>query len=227
MVMLGIHLKFLLKSKKGVFIFKIFEKKGCYRIMETKKLIERVLDIQKENLENLKNSDYSDKIIEISEQIIQCLKNGNKILIAGNGGSASDAQHFAGEIVGRFLFDRKALAAVCLNTDTSVLTCVANDYDYDNVFSRQIEGIGCKGDIFIGISTSGNSKNIIKAVEAAKEMDITTISFLGKDGGKLIDISDDALLIPYMETARVQEHHIMSIHLICQIVEERIFHHDK
>ena len=188
-----------------------------------KESINSIIDEQILNLNSLKESDYADKIIEISNQIIECLKNGNKILIAGNGGSASDAQHFAGEIVGRFLVDRSALAAVCLNTDTSVMTCIANDYDYDQIFSRQVEGIGVAGDIFIGISTSGNSKNIINAVEMAKSKNITTISFVGKDGGMLKDISDNILLIPYKSTARVQEHHIMSIHLICELVERCIF----
>lgn len=189
--------------------------------------INSVLVEQQNNLSSLMESDYAEKIVEISEQIIECLKNGNKILIAGNGGSASDAQHFAGEIIGRFLFDRGALAAICLNTDTSVITCVANDYSYDDVFSRQVDGLGKEGDIFIGISTSGNSKNIIKAVEIAKKKKITTISFLGKDGGILKDISDNILLIPYCSTARVQEHHIMSIHLICQIVERSMFKNEK
>ena len=198
----------------------------CYNFLggsKVKKSINCVIDEQILNLKFLKESDYSDRIIEISNQIIECLKSGHKILIAGNGGSASDAQHFAGEIVGRFLFDRDALAAICLNTDTSVMTCIANDYSYDHIFSRQVEGVGDAGDIFIGISTSGNSKNIINAVETAKSKNITTISFLGKDGGILKDISDNVLLIPYKSTARVQEHHIMSIHLICELVERSIF----
>ncbi len=185
--------------------------------------IVKTIDEQIQNLEFLKKYEYVEKIKMISLKIIRCLKNGNKILIAGNGGSASDAQHFAGEIVGRFLFDRPALSAVCLNTDTSVITCIANDYGYDEVFSRQVSGIGNRGDIFIGISTSGNSKNVINAVNVAKEMGIETINFLGKDGGLLKEISDTFLLIPYNSTARVQEHHIMSIHLICKIVEESMF----
>lgn len=182
-------------------------------------LIKNVIEEQRENLKKLLESDYVSKIEEISSEIISTLKNGGKILIAGNGGSASDAQHFAGEIVGRFLLERKAMGCVCLNTDTSVLTCVANDYSFDDVYARQIEGIATDKDLFIGISTSGNSKNIINAVLKAKEMNVKTISFLGKDGGKLREISDDYLLIPYKSTARVQEHHIMSIHLICEIVE--------
>ena len=188
--------------------------------------VNKVLVEQEGNLRSLMESGYSEKIVDISEQIVKCLKNGKKILIAGNGGSASDAQHFAGEIVGRFLFDRDAMAAVCLNTDTSVITCIANDYSYDKIFARQIEGIGQEGDIFIGISTSGNSKNIIEAVNSSKKIGIKTISFLGKDGGLLKEISDDMLLIPYQSTARVQEHHIMSIHLICEIVERSIFKYE-
>lgn len=185
-------------------------------------LINNVIDEQIKNLESLKNSDYGEKIEKIANELIKCLKSGNKILIAGNGGSASDAQHFAGEIVGRFLLERKGYSCVCLNTDTSVITCIANDYSYDDIFSRQIEGIGNRGDIFIGISTSGNSKNIIKAVEKSKEIGIKTIGFIGKDGGKLKDLVDESLIIPYKSTARVQEHHIMSIHLICEIVEKEM-----
>lgn len=195
--------------------------------MKNQEKIKNVILEQERNLKLLLETDYSDTIINISNSIINCLKSGNKILIAGNGGSASDAQHFAGEIVGRFLFDRKALAAVCLNTDTSVMTCIANDYSYDDVFSRQVEGIGNKGDIFIGISTSGNSQNIIKAVEKAKTMGIKTICFTGRDGGILKGLSDSSLIIPYQSTARIQEHHIMSIHLICEIVEEGIFKSEK
>lgn len=195
--------------------------------MKNQEKIKNVILEQERNLKLLLETDYSDTIINISNSIINCLKSGNKILIAGNGGSASDAQHFAGEIVGRFLFDRKALAAVCLNTDTSVMTCIANDYGYDDVFSRQVEGIGDKGDIFIGISTSGNSRNIVKAVEKAKTMGIETICFTGRDGGILKGLSDISLIIPYQSTARIQEHHIMSIHLICEIVEEGIFKSEK
>lgn len=185
-------------------------------------IVEDVIEQQIENLNKLKQSDYSKKIQNISNILIQCLKNGNKILIAGNGGSASDAQHFAGEIVGRFLLERKGLACICLNTDTSVMTCIANDYSYDDIFARQIEGIANKGDVFIGISTSGNSKNIINAVEKSKQVGVKTIGFLGKDGGKLKDLVDENLIIPYKSTARVQEHHIMSIHLICEIVEKEM-----
>lgn len=185
-----------------------------------KKEIQEIINEQIDNLENLKNNDFCEKIEEISQIIINALKNNKKIMIAGNGGSASDAQHFAGEIVGRFLLERKGMAAIALNTDTSVITCIANDYSYDDIFSRQIEGIGQEGDIFIGISTSGNSQNIINGIEMCKNNNIKTITFLGKDGGKLKNISDTYLLLPYKSTARVQEHHIMAIHLICEIVEK-------
>lgn len=184
--------------------------------------IEVIINEQIENLESLKTNDFCEKIEEISLKLINALKNNKKILIAGNGGSASDAQHFAGEIVGRFLLERKGMAAIALNTDTSVLTCIANDYSFDDIYSRQIEGIGQEGDVFIGISTSGNSQNIIKAVEMCKKNNIETITFLGKDGGKLKNISDSYLLLPYKSTARVQEHHIMAIHLICEFVEKAL-----
>lgn len=188
-----------------------------------KEKVYKTIDEQIENLKLLKENDFVDKIEKISKEIIECEKKNKKIMIAGNGGSASDAQHFAGEIIGRFLIDRKAMAAIALNTDTSVLTCVANDYSYDDIFSRQVEGLGQEGDIFIGISTSGNSKNIIQAVQKCKEKNIHTIAFLGKDGGKLKDLADEYLLFPYNKTARVQEHHILAIHLICEIVEEKMF----
>ena len=145
--------------------------------------------------------------------------NGNKILIAGNGGSAADAQHFAAELVGRFMTERKGLPAMALTTDTSIITSIANDYDYNRIFSRQIEALANEGDIFVGISTSGNSANIIEAVNEAKEKGVKTIGFLGKDGGKLKELCDMVLLVPNNATARVQEAQELSYHLICQVVD--------
>lgn len=188
-----------------------------------KNRIEEVINSQIDNLKNLKESDYSNKLIEISNLITKSIEKGGKILIAGNGGSAADSQHFAAELVGRFMKERRAMPAIALTTDTSVLTCMGNDYGFDDIFQRQVEALGNKNDIFFGISTSGNSKNIIKAVAEAKKKGLTTVGLLGKDGGKLKELCDYNITLPYKETARVQEHHIMTIHLICEFVENSIY----
>lgn len=187
-----------------------------------KEKINNILDEHIEEIRNLQKNNYMEIIEKIVNLEINCLKNNGKILIAGNGGSASDAQHYAGELVGRFLLERKGLPAIALNTDTSVITCLGNDYGYDYIFERQIEALGSKGDIFVGISTSGNSKNIIKAVKLAKEKGLITIGFLGKDGGELKKMCDISLIIPSKSTARVQEAHILAIHTICEIVESEM-----
>lgn len=148
----------------------------------------------------------------------QCLSNGGKILIAGNGGSAADAQHIAAELVGRFEKERKGLASIALTTDSSALTAIANDYGYNFVFSRQIEGIANAGDVFIGISTSGNSANIVEAVNAAKEKNVTTVCLTGQ-GGKLPEICDYAIKVPCTRTATIQESHIMIGHILCALIE--------
>lgn len=188
-----------------------------------KNRIEEVINSQIDNLKNLKESDYSNKLIEISNLITKSIEKGGKILIAGNGGSAADSQHFAAELVGRFMKERRAIPAIALTTDTSVLTCMGNDYGFDDIFQRQVEALGNKNDIFFGISTPGNSKNIIKAVAEAKKKGLTTVGLLGKDGGKLKELCDYNITLPYKETARVQEHHIMTIHLICEFVENSIY----
>lgn len=185
-----------------------------------KKIIKARLNEHLENLQKLLDSSYCDMLEKIILLQIETLTSGNKILIAGNGGSASDAQHYAGEIVGRFLMERKGMPAISLSTDTSVLTCISNDYGYNKVFSRQVEALGISGDLFIGISTSGNSENIIEAVKEAKNKGLKTIGLLGKNGGKLKDICDISLIIPFESTARVQEAHILAIHTICEIVEK-------
>lgn len=174
-------------------------------------------------LSSLLESDLANHIEDSCNILIKSLKMGNKILIAGNGGSAADAQHFAAELVGRFMKERKGLPAIALTTDTSILTSVANDYSYENVFSRQVEAIGKEGDVFIGFSTSGNSKSVLNAVIKAKETGMVTIGFLGKDGGKMLPVCDETVLIPNNVTARVQEVHEMVIHLMCEEIENRIF----
>ena len=156
-------------------------------------------------------------------KIVLAFKSGNKVLFCGNGGSAADAQHLAAEFSGRFYIDRKALPAEALHCNTSYLTAVANDYSFDVIYSRLIEGIGLPGDILIGLSTSGNSKNIIKAFETAKEKGMVTIGFTGMTGGQLKSLSDYLINIPSTDTPRIQESHILVGHIICQLVEEKIF----
>jgi D-sedoheptulose 7-phosphate isomerase len=155
--------------------------------------------------------------------IVQAFKNGNKVLFCGNGGSAADAQHLAAEFSGRFYTDRDALPAEALHCNSSYLTAVANDYSYDVIYSRLIKGIGNKGDILIGLSTSGNSKNIYNAFEVAKEKGMTTIAFTGATGGSMKGLSDYLVNVPSTDTPRIQESHIMLGHIICQLVEAEYF----
>lgn len=151
-----------------------------------------------------------------------CLRAGGKVMACGNGGSAADAQHFAAELIGRFERERQELAAIALTTDTSILTAVGNDYSYDEIFSKQVRGLGKKGDILIGISTSGNSKNVVKAIEAAKQMGIKIIALTGNGGGKiasLLDADDVHLCAPSTRTARIQETHLVLLHALCDGVD--------
>lgn len=159
-------------------------------------------------------------VAEIAEKLAEVLRNGNKLVLCGNGGSASDALHFAGEIVGRFQKERPSWPAVVLNADVATMTAIANDYSYDDVFARQAQGHVTPGDMFIGISTSGNSENVLRAVKAAKEKGAVTAAFLGKDGGKIKDEVDYPVIVRCNTTARVQESHICIIHIICEMVEE-------
>ena len=163
--------------------------------------------------------EYSEDIVNLGILIAKRLEKGHKLLICGNGGSAADSQHFAAEIVGRFEKERKGFPAIALTTDTSALTAIGNDYGFENVFSRQVEALGKKGDILIGISTSGNSENIIKAVEKAKELNLFTVGFLGKDGGKLKNLVDKAFIVRHNSTARIQEVHLTLEHTICKIID--------
>lgn len=164
-----------------------------------------------------------DVIQRATEKAIDVYRNGGKTLIAGNGGSAADAQHMAGEFVSRFYFDRPGMPSLALSTDTSVLTAIGNDYGYDQVFSRQIEANGNEGDMFIGISTSGNSKNIINAVAACKSKNIITVVLTGQDGGALDGACDYCIKVPSTVTPRIQESHTLIGHIICSAVEEAIF----
>ncbi|HIP13103.1 MAG TPA: SIS domain-containing protein [Arcobacter sp.] len=164
-----------------------------------------------------------DKILEASKICINAYKNDKKILIAGNGGSAADAQHIAGELVSKFYFDRPGLAASALTTDTSILTAIGNDYGYEKLFSRQIQANGNSGDIFIGISTSGNSKNIIEALNECKKKGVITIGFTGSVDCKMDDLCDICIKVPSSSTPRIQESHIVIGHILCVIIEKEIF----
>lgn len=161
-----------------------------------------------------------ENIQQLCESMIDVYKDGGKVLLFGNGGSASDALHLAGELLGRFKLERKSLAAVALNADVATMTAVANDYGYEFVYSRQVEGLMTQKDIAIGFSTSGNSKNVYNALKMAKEIGGKTVAFLGNDGGKIKDIVDISLVIPSENTARIQECHILIGHITCEIVEE-------
>ena len=175
----------------------------------------------KENI--LNNEALIKSLSDCVDLIVTAFKNGNKVLFCGNGGSAADAQHLAAEFSGRFYTDRDALPAEALHCNTSYLTAVANDYSYDVIYSRLIKGIGNKGDVLGGLSTSGNSKNILNAFETAKEKGMITIGFTGESGGKMAAISDHLLNVPSTDTPRIQESHIMLGHIICQLVEEQYF----
>lgn len=163
------------------------------------------------------------EIYTVGKKIIAAYKKGNKTLLAGNGGSAADAQHIAAEFVSRFYFDRPGLPSIALTTDTSILTAIGNDYGYEKLFRRQLEANGVPGDIFIGISTSGNSPNIIKALEICKERDILAIGLSGRSGGKMAELCDHCLKMPSMSTPRIQECHILVGHILCAMVEEELF----
>ena len=160
-------------------------------------------------------------IKEAGNICIETLKEGNKIMLCGNGGSAADAQHIAAELRGRFKKEREALAGIALTTDTSALSAIANDYGYELVFSRQVEAIGKKGDVLIAISTSGNSKNVINAINSAKKIGIKIITLTGKDGGEMKNLGDINIIVPSNNTPRIQEMHIMIGHMICALIDDK------
>ncbi len=171
----------------------------------------------------LNDSKLLETVQNVSNEMVKSLRFGNRIYFCGNGGSAADAQHLAAEFSGRFYTDRKALPAEALHCNTSYLTAVANDYSYDVVYSMLIEGIANEGDIVVGLSTSGNSANIVKAFEVARDKRVITVAFTGKEGGKMKPLSDFLLNVPSTDTPRIQESHIMLGHIICQMVEELYF----
>jgi D-sedoheptulose 7-phosphate isomerase len=161
-------------------------------------------------------------IIDATNLIIGCIKKGGKVILFGNGGSAADSQHIAAELVGRFQKDRNAFPAIALTVNTSVLTAIGNDYGYENVFAKQIEGLGRKNDVAIGISTSGKAKNIVKALNKAKEMGLDTIALTGAGGGEITKLAGVSIIVPSQVTARIQEAHITIGHIICELVEEAL-----
>ena len=164
-----------------------------------------------------------DVLTEIAREILKAFKGGHKLLFCGNGGSAADSQHIAAEFIGRFKRERKSLPALALTTDTSVLTALANDYDYSHVFRRQVEGLGTKGDILIGISTSGNSKNVLEAVKIAKPNGLRTVGFTGAKGGALASAADICFKAQSEKTPHIQEMHITALHAISEVVEEVLY----
>jgi len=175
-------------------------------------------------IESLRGSEeYLKAVTDAGEAMAKCLRAGNKILFFGNGGSAADAQHLAAELSGRFLKERRSLPGLALTTNTSVLTAIGNDYSFDEVFARQVRGIGSGGDIAFAITTSGNSPNVLRAVEAAREKGLVTIGLTGGTGGKLRKAVEMCICIPSDETPRIQEGHILTGHILCELIEEALF----
>ncbi|HTM93217.1 MAG TPA: D-sedoheptulose 7-phosphate isomerase [Flavisolibacter sp.] len=185
-----------------------------------KTIIQASIDVKQQVLQDEELLSTVEKVVEV---MTASLKGGKRIYFCGNGGSAADAQHLAAEFSGRFYTDRKALPAEALHCNTSYLTAVANDYSFDMIYARLIDGIGDKGDVLVGLSTSGNSGNIVKAFEVAREKGIITVGFTGLSGGAMKSLSDHLINIPSTDTPRIQESHILLGHIICQLVEEKIF----
>lgn len=183
---------------------------------ELNKLATLIADIQTDKV-------LLSQVVQSAEMIVETLRNGGKVLLAGNGGSAADAQHIAGEFVSRFHYDRPGLASIALTTDTSILTAIGNDYGYERLFARQVQALGREGDVFIGISTSGNSANIIEAFKEAQQQKLKTIGWTGMTGGKMADMCDITLRMPSKETPKIQEGHIAIGHIICGLVEAAMF----
>lgn len=168
----------------------------------------------------LNDTHLIDTIERAATVVVSAIKNGNKVIFCGNGGSAADSQHLAAELIGKFYFNRRSLPAVSLTVNTSIITAIGNDFGFEKVFSRQLEGIGKAGDVLIGLSTSGNSENVVEAFRLAKELGISTIAFTGESGGILRDLADILINVPSSDTPRIQEAHIMVGHIICELVEK-------
>lgn len=184
----------------------------------------RIIEILEESANTkLKTKEIAGEINKISEMIIECYRRNGKVVLFGNGGSASDAQHIACEFISRFKLERKSLPSLAFTTNTSILTATGNDYDFSRVFERQVEGLVTKEDVVIGITTSGNSANVIKGIMKAKEIGAKTVAFTGRGGGKIDGISDITLKVPSDDTPRIQEVHITVGHIICELVEKELF----
>jgi D-sedoheptulose 7-phosphate isomerase len=175
----------------------------------------------------LESAEVISAVAKVSEILVAALNRGNKLLLFGNGGSAADAQHIAAEFVGRFAFDRPALPALALSVNTSCVTAIGNDYGFDRVFERQIEALGRSGDVAVGISTSGNSPNVLRGLSAAKQLGLHTVALTGRSGGKLKGAADYCLCAPSEETPRIQECHILLGHIISELVEDTVFHEQR
>jgi D-sedoheptulose 7-phosphate isomerase len=190
--------------------------------MKIQKIIKEDLEIKSKIL---KDESIINTINDVTKQLINCLKNNHQVLLCGNGGSASDAQHIAAELSGRFYLDRPPLNAEALHCNSSFVTAVSNDYSFDEIYSRLVKAKGKKGDILIGMSTSGNSKNVLKAIDTANGLEMITIGMTGETGGLLNDKCNYIIKVPSIITPRIQEAHILIAHIICEIIEESIFHH--
>lgn len=183
-----------------------------------KNTIKNELQSHLETIQDVIDS-MEDDLVIASKMVVDTLKSGNKVLLCGNGGSAADAQHIAAELTGRYKTERRGLPGIALTTDTSALTAIGNDYGYERVFDRQVEALANKGDLLIGISTSGNSQNVINALKVAKEIGCKTLGWSGRDGGTMNDVCDVNLIVPSNNTPRIQEMHILFGHTICQLVD--------
>jgi len=183
-------------------------------------ILNRAIDDSTRTLESLKS--LEPQMAKAADLIEQCLRAGNKLLVCGNGGSAADAAHFATELVVRFAKDRRSYPAICLASDGGLLTAAANDYGFDEIFSRQVTAFGRRGDVLICLTTSGRSKNVVRALEEAKARKLKTIAFLGRDGGSTIGMADIDLLVRSDSTARIQEAHQLLLHVLCEVVESHL-----
>lgn len=186
-------------------------------------VVEQIGGAQHVMADMLADSALLDSLSIIARRCVECFRNGGKIMLAGNGGSAADAQHIAGELVSRFAFDRPGLSAIALTTDTSILTAVGNDYGYERLFARQVQALGVKGDVLIGYSTSGSSPNILGAFELAREKGIVTVGFTGNRKGPMVGLSDHLLEVPSSVTPKIQEGHLVLGHTLCGLIENAMF----
>jgi D-sedoheptulose 7-phosphate isomerase len=186
---------------------------------------ERVIKAFEESIDVKRRfvQEHVDRIVQVANVIAAAFREGHKVLLFGNGGSSTDASHIAAEFVGRYHRERRPLPAIALATDMAAITCIANDYDYAEIFARQVNAHGQKGDVVIAISTSGNSPNVIKGLEAARDLGLTTIGWTGGKGGKLADMVDYSFVVPSTVTARIQESHITLGHVLCELIEESLF----